>query len=228
MFKDREDAGLRLAHALRKYKDAPDTIILAIPRGGVEVGAVIAKALHLPFSIIISRKLPFPDNPESGFGAVAEDGSLFLYPNTVYWLPQDTVLSIIERQKHEIERRKRILRGNQPLPDLSNKTVILVDDGIAMGSTMRASIQTAKKEHAKKIVVAAPVAGQQVVEDLRRIADEVVILEIPRNFYAVAQVYEHWYDVPDEEVKHLMLQHTQPPAQWTKTREPFPRPAARR
>jgi putative phosphoribosyl transferase len=207
MFKNRQDAGRRLAQALQKYKYAKDTIVLAIPRGGVEVGISIARALHLPFSIIISRKLPFPDNPESGFGAVAEDGSLYLYPNTVYWLPQHTVQDIIQKQKQEIQRRKHVLRDDEPLPDLQGKTVILVDDGIAMGSTMHASIQLVKNKGAKHIIVAVPVAGAQIVDDLRHDVDRVIVLEIPHNFYAVAQVYEHWYDVPDNEVKTLMRQY---------------------
>jgi putative phosphoribosyl transferase len=207
MFKNRQDAGHRLAQALHKYKYAKDTIVLAIPRGGVEVGVSIAKDLHLPFSIIISRKLPFPDNPESGFGAVAEDGSLYLYPNTVYWLPQHTVQDIIQEQRQEIMRRQHVLRDDEPLPDITGKTVILVDDGIAMGSTMHASIQLVKNKGAKHIIIAAPVASAQIIDDLRRDVDRVVVLEVPHNFYAVAQVYEHWYDVPDNEVKTLMRQY---------------------
>jgi putative phosphoribosyl transferase len=207
MFKDRQDAGRRLAKALQRYRDSKDTIVLAIPRGGVEVGLSIAQTLNLPFSIIISRKLPFPDNPESGFGAVAEDGSLYLYPNTVYWLPQHTVQDIIEQQQKEIVRRRRVLRSNEPLPNIEGKTVILVDDGIAMGSTMHASIQLLKTRGARHIIIAAPVASAQVVDDLRKKVDRVVVLEVPQNFYAVAQVYEHWYDVQDTEVKTLIQQY---------------------
>jgi len=207
MFKDRQDAGRRLAKALQRYRDSKDAIVLAIPRGGVEVGLSIAQTLNLPFSIIISRKLPFPDNPESGFGAVAEDGSLYLYPNTVYWLPQHTVQDIIEQQQKEIVRRRRVLRSNEPLPNIEGKTVILVDDGIAMGSTMHASIQLLKTRGARHIIIAAPVASAQVVDDLRKKVDRVVVLEVPQNFYAVAQVYEHWYDVQDTEVKTLIQQY---------------------
>ena len=203
MFIDRTDAGIQLGKALLKYK-GPDTIVLAIPRGGVEVGYQVAKALDAPLSLIIARKLPFPDNLEAGFGAVAEDGSIWLVPRFRSYLTQDTVEEIIADQTAEIRRRIDALREGQKLPDIKGRTVILVDDGIAMGSTMRASVKYCRNQEAGKVVVAAPVTGSDTAWDMKRIADDVVILDIPPYFRAVAQVYRNWYDVPDEEVLEIM------------------------
>lgn len=203
MFEDRKDAGEKLAKALAKYKDE-DVLILSIPRGGVEVGYQVAKYLNAEFSLIVTRKLPFPDNPESGFGAVAEDGSTFIYESYSYYLSEETINKIIREQKQEIERRIDVLRKGMPLPEVQNKTVILIDDGIAMGSTMSASIKLCKNRKAKKIVVAAPVSGEEMADKLGKMVDEVVILERPRFFQAVAQVYRNWYDVPDREVIEIL------------------------
>ncbi len=203
MFEDRKDAGEKLAKALAKYKDK-DVLVLSIPRGGVEVGYQVAKYLNAEFSLIVTRKLPFPDNPESGFGAVAEDGSTFIYESYSYYLSEETINKIIREQKQEIERRIDVLRKGRPLPEVQNKTVILIDDGIAMGSTMSASIKLCKNRKAKKIVVAAPVSGEEMADKLGKMVDEVVILERPRFFQAVAQVYRNWYDVPDREVIEIL------------------------
>ena len=203
MFGDRKDAGEKLAKALAKYKDK-DVLVLSIPRGGVEVGYQVAKYLNAEFSLIVTRKLPFPDNPESGFGAVAEDGSTFIYESYSYYLSEETINKIIREQKQEIERRIDVLRKGMPLPEVQNKTVILIDDGIAMGSTMSASIKLCKNRKAKKIVVAAPVSGEEMADKLGKMVDEVVILERPRFFQAVAQVYRNWYDVPDREVIEIL------------------------
>ena len=203
MFIDRTDAGAQLGKTLIKYK-GPDTIILAIPRGGVEVGYEVAKVLDAPLSLIIARKLPLPHNAEAGFGAVAEDGSIWLVPRFSSMLSPDTVEEIIAGQVAEIKRRIDTLRAGRELPAIKSKTVILVDDGIAMGSTMRASVQYCRNHEAGRVVVAAPVAGEDTAWDMEMIADDVVILETPPNFRAVAQVYENWYDVPDEEVLEIM------------------------
>jgi putative phosphoribosyl transferase len=203
MFKNRKDAGEKLARALEKY-GAENPLILAIPRGGVEVGLQVAKKLNSDFSLIISRKLPFPDNPESGFGAIAEDGSTFILENAYYWLSEENIERIKKEQIGEIRRRITALREGETLPEIKGRTVILIDDGIAMGSTMRAAIELCKNRKAGKIVVAAPVAGREVAEEIGRRVDELVVLEIPAHFRAVAQAYENWYDVSDEEVLDLL------------------------
>lgn len=203
MFKNRKDAGEKLAQALEKYR-AENPLVLAIPRGGVEVGLQVSRKLGADFSLIIARKLPFPDNPEAGFGAIAENGSTFIIKNAGYWLARETIEKIKQEQIAEIERRIKTLRGGNPLPKLSRRTVILVDDGIAMGSTMRVAIKLCRVRKAGKIVVAVPVAGREAAEAIAKEADELVVLDIPVYFRAVAQAYENWYDVSDEEVLDLL------------------------
>ena len=203
MFRDRKEAGRQLAQALSPYRDS-DALVLAIPRGGVEIGYEIARTLDIDLSLIVTRKLPYPSNPEGGFGAIAEDGSVFIYPRAAQHLPEKTIERIMEAQKDEIERRIDVLRGGRPLPDMKRRTVILVDDGIAMGSTMRASIALCKNKSAGQIVVAVPVAGERAIEEISQIVDEMVVLESPAFFRAVAQVYENWYDVSDREVLEIM------------------------
>ncbi|BDY11854.1 phosphoribosyltransferase [Hydrogenimonas cancrithermarum] len=203
VFRDRQDAGRHLARALLHYK-AEHPLVLAIPRGGTEVGFEVAKALNADFDILIARKLPFPDNPESGFGALAEDGSLYLIPAYAKMLDPVLIESIIARQQEEIRRRIVRLRGGRSITPLAGRTVILVDDGIAMGSTMHAAIAFSKHQHAAKIVVAAPVGSPSIKEELEQIVDDVVILSTPPYFRAVADAYENWYDVSDEEVLEIM------------------------
>jgi len=203
MFADRRDAGEKLARALAAYK-GQNALVLAIPRGGVEVGVQVAAYLDADLAIIVSRKLPFPDNPESGFGAVAEDGSTFIFPDAAHWLPKAVIDRIVQEQRREIDRRIAVLRGGEPLPAIAGRTVILVDDGIAMGSTMRASILLCRNRKAGRIVVAAPVSGTRTAREMAELADEAVILEQPPFFRAVAQVYRNWYDVPDEEVLEIV------------------------
>jgi len=203
MFNDRKDAGEKLARALTTYKDK-NPLILAIPRGGVEVAYHVAKYLNADLSIIVSRKLPYPDNPEVGFGAVAEDGSTFVLRDAERWLSKKTIDRIVKEQKQEIKRRISVLRKGRPLPEIIGKNVILVDDGIAMGSTMRASIMLCRNKKAGKITVAVPVSGEDVEEEIGKMVDEIIVLEKPVFFQAVAQVYYYWYDVPDREVVEIM------------------------
>jgi putative phosphoribosyl transferase len=204
MFEDRRDAGERLAKALVDYKGKADVVVLAIPRGGVEVGYQVAKALDADFSLVIARKLPFPDDPEAGFGAIAEDGSTVILEHTGYGLLRDTVERVIDFQREEVQRRVAALRGGEPLPDLAGKTVILVDDGIAMGSTMRAAIKLCRNTGAGRIVVAVPVTGERKAREIGALVDEMVVLEKPPFFRAVAQAYSNWYDVSDREVMRIM------------------------
>lgn len=199
MFKDRKDAGQKLAVALQTYK-AEVPLVLAIPRGGVELGYEISQALDTDFSLLICRKLPFPHNTESGFGAIAEDGSLYINELAASSVSDKEVEQIIAEQKLEIKRRIQTLRKEMSLPLIKGRTVILVDDGIAMGSTMHVAVELCKKAKAKKIIVAVPVAGRTSIEKFSNMVDEMIVLESPVPFYAVAQVYENWYDVSDEEV----------------------------
>jgi putative phosphoribosyl transferase len=203
MFVDRTDAGKKLAKALEGYR-GQDVLVLAIPRGGVEVGFQVARHLGADLTIVVSRKLPYPFNQEAGFGAIAEDGSWFVFAEAKQVLSPRTIQEILQKQKREVERRVRVLRGDKPLPKIEGRTVILVDDGMAMGATMRATIELCKHQAAGKIVVAVPVSSIQVAQEVAGLVDDLVVLEMPPLFRAVAQVYENWHDVQDEEVHKIL------------------------
>lgn len=203
MFRDRRDAGRKLASVLVKYKNK-NVLVLAIPRGGVEVGLEVARYLRADFDILVSRKLPIPYNPEAGFGAVAEDGSVYINKDSSLWISEDEMEIIKKEQIEEIKRRISILRRGRPLKSIQGREVILIDDGLAMGSTMRVSIKLCRNQNAKKIIVVVPVSGIDTFNEMKKIADEIYVLEIPYNFMAVAQVYLNWHDATDEEVIELM------------------------
>jgi predicted phosphoribosyltransferase len=205
MFRDRQDAGSQLGETLAGYAGT-EALVLAIPRGGVEIGYEIARSLKLDFSAVVSRKLPFPDNPEAGFGAIAEDGAIWLNPEARY-VPRQMQERIIREQKEEIRRRIEVYRGGQPLPPFEGRTVILADDGIAMGSTMRVSVMFCRNRNAGRVIVAVPVIGADQAEEFRALADEFHTLTIPLNFYAVTQVYENWYDMRDDEVLGILARY---------------------
>ena len=198
MFADRKDAALQLAQALDHYK-GKNALVLGIPRGGAETAYYVARHLDAEFSLLISRKLGHPMNPEYAVGAIAEDGRIYISPYAKGEVSEDAVKSVAQEQKKEIERRIKILRKGKPLPELTGRTVILTDDGIATGATVFAAIEMCKKRHAGKIVVAAPVSGPDVEEQFRNKADEVVILEKPEFYHAVSQVYETFNQLSDEE-----------------------------
>lgn len=203
MFRDRRDAGSRLSRA-SGLSQKEDAVILAIPKGGLEVGYEIAKNLDHRMSLIVTRKLPFPENPESGFGAVSEGGQLYLVPGMKERIPETMIERIVAEQIDEVKRRVSILRGGRPFPDIRDRTVILVDDGIAMGFTMMASVLHCKYRKPKEIIVAVPVAGPRAIERFESIVDELIVHESPHDFSAVAQVYENWYDVSDSEALNLL------------------------
>ncbi|MCX6811491.1 MAG: phosphoribosyltransferase family protein [Candidatus Berkelbacteria bacterium] len=202
MFEDRSDAGKKLAQALLKYK-GKDLIVLAIPRGGVPVGYEVAKKLKCPFHLVIVRKLPMPDNPEAGIGAVSETDEVIWHSAALEY-SEKIRAEILSEQKEEVKRRIKKLRKGRELPDLEDKIVILVDDGLAMGSTMQAAIKTVKAKKAAKTVGAVPIAGREVLRIMREKADEVICLETPVFFQAVAQGYRNWYDLDDNEVIKIM------------------------
>jgi len=203
MFDDRADAGKKLALELMAYA-VRHPLVLAIPRGGAEVAYHVARRLDADLSLIIVGKLPFPAEPEAGFGAVAEDGTLFLQDSSVWQLPQAEVEMVRRAQEAEIVRRVERLRQGAPLPPLAGRTVILVDDGIATGSTVIAALQMCRKQGTAYLAVGAPVAGHEVLAQVRAWADAVHVLEVPPFFKAVAQVYRYWRDVGDDEVTALM------------------------
>lgn len=198
MFRNRQDAGEKLAIALEKYRNK-GVLVLGIPRGGVETAYYIAKHLNAELSVVVTRKLGYPFNPEAAFGAVAEDGSLYISQIAGQNLTSEEMHDVLNEQKQEIQRRVKKLRRGMPLPEIKGRTVILADDGIATGATLFASIELCKKQKAAKIVVAAPISGERMDTILRSKVDDVVILEKPPYYSAVSQGYEDFSNVSDEE-----------------------------
>lgn len=203
MFLDRKDAGEQLGRALEKFRDK-HVLVLGIPRGGAETAYYVAKHLNAELSLVITRKLGYPFNPEAAFGAVAEDGSVYLSESAKQELTKEEINRVLEEQKSEIERRIEKLRRGKPLPDLKGRTIIIVDDGIATGATLFATIALCKKNKAGKIIVAAPIAGKRMERILPQMADDVVILETPTFYSAVSQGYQDFYNLTDEEALAFM------------------------
>lgn len=207
IFQDRREAGQQLAEALSRYRDR-QPVVLAIPRGGVVVGYEVAKALGAPLDVVIPRKLRAPYNPELAIGAVAHDGSVFLDSPLVSHLDvtDEYLREETARQLEEIQRRMQLYRGDRPAPALEGTTAILVDDGIATGSTMVAALRATRAARPAGLVAAIPVAPAEGVAMLRREADDVICLHTPPMFYAVGQFYMDFAQTDDEEVIALLRQ----------------------
>ena len=202
-FMDRKDAGEQLAVALEKYKNQ-DILVIGIPRGGVETAYYVAKYLNAELSLIVTRKLGYPIDPEFAFGALAEDGSLYLTKMATVNLSEEDRNMVIEKQKLEIQRRIQKLRGGLPLPKIEGRTVIIVDDGIATGATLFATIMLCQNQKARKIVVASPISGYEMLETLSEKVDDVVILETPFDYHAVSQGYDHFFNLTDDEALEFL------------------------
>lgn len=198
MFHDRYDAAQQLAVALECYS-GNNTVVLAIPRGGVEIAYHVAKHLNAEFSLLVIRKLGYPDNHEAAFGAIAEDGSIYLSEGAMSSVPEEEINGIIAEEKAEIARRIRILRRGKSVPELSGKTVIIADDGIATGATILSAISFCRKRNPLRLVVAAPIAGPGMKNQLASLADDVIILETPSVFYAVGQGYKNFENLSDDQ-----------------------------
>lgn len=184
-------------------------VVLAIPRGGVVVAKPVATALGAPLDIVIVRKLGAPDNPELAIGAVTQEGEAILDHDVVGRLrvPDEYLETEVRRQVEEIRSRMRRYRGERPYPDVKGKLVVLVDDGIATGSTIRAAIRSLKRSGASSVVVAAPVGSREAVERLSREADRVVCLETPEPFFAIGQFYRDFDQTTDSEVMARLEGH---------------------
>jgi len=201
MFKTREEAGKLFAEKLLKYKNKKDTLILAIPRGGVPISYQISKILNLKFDLIIPRKLPIPSDPEAGFGAVIND-TVVLNKEILATLnlSKKEIDDVIKEVQKEIKRRNKIYRKGKPFPKVRGKTVIVVDDGLATGYTMLAAIKDLKKQ-AKKVVVAVPVSSSSAAREIKQKADEFICLHVSSAYiFAVASFYDSFPDLTDEEV----------------------------
>lgn len=212
-FNDRIDAGKRLAAALKDFSSKKG-IVLAIPRGGVVIGHEIANALSLALDVIIPRKIGAPGNPELAIGAVAEDGTAILDQGLINYLgvSREYIKEEIERQKQEIQRRLRLYRQDTTYPNLKGLDVIVVDDGIATGSTMKAALASVKNRGAASVTVAVPVGPPSTIQELEQIADRVVCLYTPEYFQAIGEFYSDFSQTTDEEVIMFLRESNQKPA----------------
>ena len=202
MFNDRADAGRQLAEKLRKYSGA-NSILLAIPRGGVTVAYEISKELKIPVDVIIVRKVGHPYNPEYALGAVGVDGS-FIHTAHGQGVSQEYIDSMVREKQSEAKERYLELRGDKPPIDLKDKIAILVDDGVATGSTMLMAVMLVKEKNPKKIVIAVPVATPDTIKQLEKVADEVINLLAPYGFMAIGQYYRDFSQVSTEEAKRML------------------------
>ncbi len=206
LFQDRKEAGRKLTDKLAKYTDEKEIIVLALPRGGVAIGAEIAKKIGASLDVIITRKIHFPGEPEFAIGAIAENGKVALDDQIVkrYNIAQSYLDEEICRQKAEIERRLIAYRGGEKLTFIKDKTVILVDDGVATGFTIIAAINALKDEGVKKLIVAVPVSPQDTFLKLKGLVDEIICLETPEDFLAIGDFYYDFDQLTDEEVMQLI------------------------
>jgi putative phosphoribosyl transferase len=206
LFEDRHDAGRQLAAKLGRYAGRPDVIVLALPRGGVPVGYEVARALGVPLDVFLVRKLGVPGREELAMGAIASGGVRVLNEDVVRELgiPQRWVDEVTADEAAELRRREVAYRDGRPAPDVRGKTVILVDDGLATGASMRAAVAALRQRGPARIVVAVPVAAAQTCKELRSEADEVMCAETPEPFYAVGTWYEDFSQTTDDEVRDLL------------------------
>lgn len=205
-YRDRIEAGRFLAAELAQYKSKPEVIVLGLTRGGVPVAAEVASALQAPLDVVVVRKVGVPFEPELAMGAIAGDGTQVLDRHVIHGLgvTDKDVAAVVAEERAEVERRERLYRGGRPLMDLKERTAILVDDGLATGSTMLAAVAFARKRLAKRIVMAVPIASMGAVEKLRAKVDECVCLATPEPFFAVGEWYGNFLPVNDAEVLRLM------------------------
>lgn len=205
-FADRADAGRALARMLRTYKDRDDVVVLALPRGGVPVAHEIARDLNAPLDVFVVRKLGFPGHEEFALGAIASGGVRVLNPEAfrITHFSEEEISQIAAKELGELKRRELSYRGDRPVIEVQGKTVVLADDGLATGSTMRAAVQALRLMAPKRIVVAVPVGSADACELLSRDADEVVCAKVPDPFHSVGEWYLDFRQTSDEQVHELL------------------------
>jgi predicted phosphoribosyltransferase len=214
-YRNRVEAGQRLARELMRYAHTPDLLVLGLPRGGVPVAFEVAQALHAPLDVFLVRKLGVPGHEELAMGAIASGGIRVMNEPVmeILRIPDRVVDAVAERETRELARREREYRGNRPLPEIRGRTVILVDDGLATGSTMRAAAEALKQEHPRRLVVAVPVAAPETCDELREEVDEIVCAITPDPFHAVGLWYDDFSQTSDDEVRDLLRRAEE--AHWT-------------
>jgi len=224
-FLDRSHAGRVLASMLAPYAGRPNVLVLALPRGGVPVAYEIARALHAPLDVFLVRKLGLPGHEEFAIGAIASGGVQVLNQEAVDTLgiPDSVIEAVAARERRELARRERLYRDNRPPPRLENKTIILVDDGLATGSSMHAAVKALRQQHAGQIIVAVPVAAPDTCEQFRQPKervpaarsdkpDDIICAATPEPFQAVGLWYEDFSQTTDEEVRELLARASEQPA----------------
>lgn len=215
LFKDRADAGRRLCSRLSQFAGRDGVLVLALPRGGVPVGFEVARTLMSPLDVLVVRKLGVPGQEELAMGAIASGGIRVINSDIVHAL-DISVQQVEERVAHEqqeLQRREHLYRGNRRAPDIHGHTVILVDDGVATGATMRVAISAVRQQNPESLIVAVPVASNSVCQQLDKEADSTVYLYTPVDFYAVGQWYQSFTQTSDEEVRELLDRAIKPAEQ---------------
>jgi len=203
---DRVAAGKTLAGLLEAYRNQPDAIVLALPRGGVPVAWEIARELALPLDLMLVRKLGMPGHEEYAMGAIASGGVRVLNQEALGYgrVSESSLEAVTARERHELERRDRLYRGERPQPELRDRQVLLVDDGLATGSTMRAAVQAVRQQAPARIVLVAPVASTEAIASLRPLVDEVVCPLVPDWLSSIGEWYRHFGQTSDDEVQELL------------------------
>jgi putative phosphoribosyl transferase len=211
-FHDRHHAGRKLAEELKKYADQPEVLVLGLPRGGVPVAYEVAHGLNAPLDIFLVRKLGLPGHEELAMGAIASGGMRVLNEQVLQMVKIDetTITRVAAEEQRELERRERAYRGDRPLLNVRGRTVILVDDGLATGSTMRAAALALRKQDPARLIVAVPVAAAETCEEFRAEVDEVVCSLTPEPFHAVGLWYENFSQTTDDEVRTLLAKRPSP------------------
>jgi putative phosphoribosyl transferase len=205
-FLDRSDGGRRLAERLQQYRDCADCFVLALPRGGVPVAYEVAQALHLPLDIFLVRKLGVPGHEELAMGALASGGVKVLNEDVVgpLRISSEAINAAAAREQRELERREREYRDGRPAPTVAGHTIILIDDGLATGASMKAAVVALRQSRARRIIVAVPVASPRTCAEIGEAADEVVCAETPISFAAVGEWYYDFSQTTDREVRDLL------------------------
>jgi predicted phosphoribosyltransferase len=206
IFRDRRDAGARLAEHLQLYRGRPDVLVLALPRGGVPVAFELARALDLPMDVFVVRKLGVPWQPELAMGAISSGGIRSLNRELVRSLgvSESEVAEVTAREEESLRQRERLFRDARPPLKIAGETILVVDDGLATGSSMRAAVAALRQRDPARIIIAVPVGSAATCRDLGKEADEVVCLVTPEPFWAVGQWYEDFYPTTDEQVQQLL------------------------
>ncbi len=211
-FANRNEAGRALADALQNYADRPGTVVLALPRGGVPIADEVASALHLPMDIWLVRKLGVPGHEELAMGAMALSGTFHVNRDMarVMDISPQMIKRVIEREREELARRNKLYRQGRRVASLKGKTVIVVDDGLATGATMRAAVESLREEGVGRIIVAVPVGAASSCEEIEEIADELICLFTPEPFFGVGQWYRDFSQTSDREVQDILAQQEVP------------------